>query len=168
MISFPDIQKAAPHLCMRKFFKNKLIRLKSSESHWGDSIQRLKTGHSTGLCVWPRGSHSVWQAKHSWGAVLRKGTSSLPPPSKLRQLSGHRPQLPALQCFDQHGTLLESHHHGFLLSQATSLPSILSRIYMGTDTRMTVADWKQPVVLHCEVYKKFSFKEGSMMYSPTK
>lgn len=30
---------------------------------------------------------------------------------------------------------------------------------------MKVADWKQPVVLHCEVYKKFSFREGSMMHS---
>lgn len=36
---------------------------------------------------------------------------------------------------------------------------------MGTEARMKVADWKQPVVLHCEVYKKFSFREGSMMHS---
>lgn len=124
-----------------------------------------ETGHSTGLYVWPRGSHSIWQAKHPWGAVLRKGTLSLPPPSELGQLLGHRPQLPVLPYFGQHGTLLEPQHHGFLLSQATSLLSILNHIYMGTEARMKVADWKQPVVLHCEVYKKFSFREGSMMHS---
>ena len=124
-----------------------------------------ETGHSTGLYVWPRGSHSIWQEKHPWEAVLRKGILSLPPPSELGQLLGHRPQLPALPYFGQHEMLLEPQHHGFLLSQATSLLSILNHIYMGTEARMRVADWKQPVVLHCEVYTKYSFKEGSMMHS---
>lgn len=39
----------------------------------------------------------------------------LPSPSKLGQLSGHRPQLQALPRLGCHGTLLELPHHGLLM-----------------------------------------------------